>query len=407
MALRLLSSVAENQLMNLLALALAPGIAIIIFILYKDKFNREPPFVLFVSFLFGVLSTLPAIGLEMAAGVFELSGIEGQLVFAFLGVALVEEFVKFVPLRLYSFTRRSFDEPMDGIVHGVMIAMGFAMLENVGYVYENGETTGWLRMFTAVPGHASWGVIMGYYAGKAKFNYKHRGRILLTGLLLATFFHGLYDGCLFATQEVDDDTVKGVLVIAAMSTHVFALVLAFRFMRRHRRLSHGLHRMKPVCTIRLAGESDIDLIRDLNSRVWPLTYEKILTRKQITYMMELMYSEGALQKQMRAGHQFIIVYNTGMPVGFASYSEVETGTYKLHKIYLLPNQQGKGTGRFTIEQILTDIRPKGATALQLQVNRNNKARTFYERLGFEVIREEKIDIGNGFFMDDYIMEKKL
>jgi ribosomal protein S18 acetylase RimI-like enzyme len=94
-------------------------------------------------------------------------------------------------------------------------------------------------------------------------------------------------------------------------------------------------------------------------------------------------------------------------VGFASFSEIEHTVYKLQKIYILHNQQGRGTGKFTIDQILSDIRPKGATALRLNVNRYNKAKTFYERLGFTVIKEEKIDIGNGYVMDDYVMEKQL
>src|SRR6478672_7167816 len=138
--------------MDLLAIALAPSFAIILFILYRDKLDREPAIVLFASFLYGMISTIPAVALESAFGFLELSGIHGTVVSAFLGVALVEELVKFVPLRFYSFSRISFDEPLDGIVHGVMIGMGFATIENIFYVYQHGMTTGWLRMFTAVPG---------------------------------------------------------------------------------------------------------------------------------------------------------------------------------------------------------------------------------------------------------------
>jgi len=392
--------------MDLLAIALAPGLAIILFILYRDKFNREPAGVMALSFLYGVLSTIPALGLEIAAGYFELSGVEGTILFAFLGVALVEEFVKFVPLRLYSFTRNSFDEPLDGIVHGVMIGMGFATLENILYVFRHGMDTGFLRMFTAVPGHASWGVIMGYYVGKAKFNYEKRGRLLITGLLLATFFHGLYDACLFLTKGVDKNT-GAVLALAAVTTHIVAVILAARLIKQHQQISKGLYRHAPVLTIRNAGETDIPLIRTLARQIWPQTYEKILSRKQINYMMKLIYSEVALQKQMSEGHQFIIVYNAAIPVGFASFNEIEATIFKLQKIYLLHNQQGKGTGKFTIEQVLAEIRPRGATALRLNVNKHNRAKTFYEKLGFEVISDVKIDIGSGYFMDDYVMELKL
>lgn len=389
--------------MDLLAIALAPGLAIILFILYRDKFNREPAATMFISFLYGVLSTIPALGLEIGAGYFELSGIEGTIIFAFLGVALVEEFVKFVPLRLYSFTRNSFDEPLDGIVHGVMIGMGFATLENILYVFQHGMNTGFLRMFTAVPGHASWGVIMGYYVGKAKFNYEKRGRLLITGLLLATFFHGLYDACLFLTKGVDKNTAA-VLALAAVTTHIVAVILAARLIRQHQQISRGLYRQAPVLTIRNAAETDIPLIRTLARQIWPQTYEKILSRKQINYMMKLIYSEAALQQQMEAGHQFIIVYNAAIPVGFASFNEIEPTIFKLQKIYLLPNQQGRGTGRFTIEQVLAEITPRGATALRLNVNKHNQAKSFYEKLGFDVISDVKIDIGSGYFMDDYVME---
>lgn len=392
--------------MDLLAIALAPSIAIILFILYRDKFDREPPVVMLVSFVLGMLATVPALALEKAAGYLEPGGIHGTIIFAFLGVALVEELVKFIPLRLYSFTRNSFNEPLDGIVHGVMIGMGFATIENLLYVFRFGMDAGWLRMFTAVPGHASWGVIMGYYTGKAKFNFERRSLVLLSGLLLAIFFHGLYDACLFLAQKSDRNTGI-VLALAAITTHIVALIFASRLIKQHHLLSKGLHHHNPVLTIRNAGVADVPLIRSLAKQVWPLTYERILSATQIRYMMNLIYSEAALTDQIRTGHQFIVVYNAAVPVGFASFSEIEPTVFKLQKIYLLPNQQGRGTGSFTIDQVIAEILPRGATALRLNVNRHNKAKGFYERLGFAVIAEQKIDIGSGYVMDDFIMEKRL
>lgn len=391
-----------------LALALAPTLAIILFILYRDKFDREPATVLFGSFLYGVLATIPAIALEMGAGYFGLEEtIHGTVIFVFFGVALVEEFVKFVPLRLYSFTRRSFDEPLDGIVHGVMVGLGFATLENLLYVYENGIGVAIARMFFSVPGHAAYGVIMGYFFGKAKFNYQQRRRLLLAGLLLAVFFHGLYDSCLFVSQKVENDAVKALLLLAALTIAIVAYIFAARLIRQHHRLSRRLYNDNPACTIRSATADDIPLIRTLAAQTWPLTYEKILSSGQIKYMMRMIYSEGSLHQQMEAGHQFLIVYNTGIPVGFASFSEIEPTVFKLQKIYLLPNQQGRGTGRFAISQVISLVMQMGATALQLNVNRLNKARGFYEKIGFAVIKEEKINIGQGFFMDDFVMEKRL
>jgi ribosomal protein S18 acetylase RimI-like enzyme len=124
-------------------------------------------------------------------------------------------------------------------------------------------------------------------------------------------------------------------------------------------------------------------------------------------MLELMYSESSLEKQMDEGCRFEIVYEDETPVGFASVQEIEPTVFKLHKIYILPSQQGKGTGRFMIDHILHEIKQKGASALQLQVNRYNKAKSFYEKLGFTVIDEKDFDIGNGYFMNDYVMQKLL
>ena len=159
--------------------------------------------------------------------------------------------------------------------------------------------------------------------------------------------------------------------------------------------------------IRNAVTDDIPLIRDLTFKVWPQTYASILSQEQIDYMLEMMYSESSLKKQMTEEEcQFIIVEETKEPVGFASYSETEPGVWKLHKIYILPNQQGKGTGRFVLDYIYNSIRQQNARALQLQVNRFNKAKDFYEKLGFTVIQVADFDVGNGYFMNDYVMEKK-
>jgi len=160
-------------------------------------------------------------------------------------------------------------------------------------------------------------------------------------------------------------------------------------------------------TIRKASPNDIGLIRELCLQVWPQTYASIISPEQITYMLEMMYSEASLQQQMQNGALFIIVYDKNEPVGFTSYQEVKPGIVKLHKLYVLPSQQGKGTGRFIINYIIAATKQDNIIAIQLQVNRRNKARDFYERLGFTVIEEFDFEIGNGWVMDDYVMEKKL
>jgi len=160
-------------------------------------------------------------------------------------------------------------------------------------------------------------------------------------------------------------------------------------------------------TIRKATPEDIPLIRELCYKVWPQTFASILSQDKIDYMLEYMYSAASLQKQMEEGSQFIFVYEEDEPVGYAAYLDKGHNIYKLDKIYVLPSQQGKGTGKFVIGYIVNEIRQKGATALQLQVHRKNKARNFYEKLGFVIIEEKDFDIGQGFFMNDYVMEKQL
>lgn len=161
--------------------------------------------------------------------------------------------------------------------------------------------------------------------------------------------------------------------------------------------------------IRFAEPDDINIIGFLAQQIWPHTYGEIVEPAQLDYMMNLMYSPAALKRQIKDDHQrFLIVEDEEEAVGFASFSPVaEPGIYKLHKIYVLPGQQGRGVGKAILDFILDEIKPEGARVLQLNVNRYNKARDFYERMGFAVIREEDIDIGGGYFMNDYVMEKKI
>lgn len=157
-------------------------------------------------------------------------------------------------------------------------------------------------------------------------------------------------------------------------------------------------------TIRPATTNDIPLIQQLTSMIWPATYHTILSQGQITYMLDMMYSDKALRQQIETlGHEFLLCYDASEAVGFASFSPKGDRTFKLHKIYVLPNRQGKGVGRFMIDYIINRIRERGASALELNVNRNNPARFFYERLGFRIVREEDIDIGCGYWMNDYVM----
>ena len=160
-------------------------------------------------------------------------------------------------------------------------------------------------------------------------------------------------------------------------------------------------------TIRKATTEDISVIQRLAHATWPDTFKEILSGEQIKYMLELIYSKTSLKKQLAEGHNFLIAEENDTPIAYADYSLLKDDIYKLHKIYVLPQQQGKGIGKLLIEYIIDAIKKSNAATLLLNVNRYNEAKAMYERLGFKVIGEEDIDIGEGFFMNDFIMEKKL
>jgi GNAT superfamily N-acetyltransferase len=287
--------------------------------------------------------------------------------------------------------------------------MGFATLENVGYVWLHGFPVAFVRMFTSVPAHATFAIIMGYYVGKSKFDWPNRNKLLWYGFLGATLMHGTYDLFLLLGENnwVKQYVSELLLFGGALGSLFIAVTLSRKLLRIHHLTSVRLFKKSPVFTIRNASFRDVNLIRTLSLQVWPQMYSSFLTQSQLFYMLKIMYSPAALRKQMDEKHQFIIVYNVGVPVGFASYSQTEPSVYKVHKLYVLPVHQGRGTGRFIVGQIIKDIMPKGALTLQLNVNRNTSAKNFYEKMGFEAIRSEDIDIGNGFIMNDYVMEKRL
>ena len=184
-----------------LILAIFPGIVICLYIYYRDIHEKEPHRFLISCFLFGMLSTIPAIFLEefgISLGFHESPNIFITMIFAFVVVAGSEELVKFLFLRYYIYPNDEFDEPLDGIVYAVMIGMGFATLENILYVYSYGTETALVRMFTAVPAHAAFAVIMGYYTGLAKHAPKQKEtRLLFYGFIGAVLLHGTYDFFLF------------------------------------------------------------------------------------------------------------------------------------------------------------------------------------------------------------------
>jgi protease PrsW len=221
---------------NLLLLALAPGLAIMIFVYWKDKLDREPRRLLILAFLLGCFSILPAIifnlFLSLVLNVEVSHSMSVTFAYAFFVVALSEEFSKFILLSGVLFPRPQFDEPYDGITYSVMIGMGFATLENVMYVLraENGYMVGWLRAFTAVPAHATFAVAMGYFTGLAKFNREKRFSYLVKGLIVAILMHGFYDFLLM--QKNFPQIAIGAFVSVAISVY-----FSMKAIRLHQEIS--------------------------------------------------------------------------------------------------------------------------------------------------------------------------
>lgn len=181
--------------MLLFLLAIAPALAICIFIYWKDKFDKEPKKLLITSFFLGAFSTIITLIISYLVHFIDFNEVNKNqvwsLISCILGIGLVEEFSKFIFVRFYAYNKKEFNEPFDGITYSVMVAMGFATVENTLYVIDGGASIGVIRMFTSVPAHATFGIIMGFFLGLQKINNKKSFGIF--GLLLAATFHGLYD----------------------------------------------------------------------------------------------------------------------------------------------------------------------------------------------------------------------
>ncbi|RZJ74700.1 MAG: GNAT family N-acetyltransferase [Flavobacterium sp.] len=158
-----------------------------------------------------------------------------------------------------------------------------------------------------------------------------------------------------------------------------------------------------------AGLNEYDTILALAKKVWPQTYKKILSQEQIEYMMERMYSLDAYTEQISIkGHHFLLVKEESEFLGFASYEPNSlSGATKIHKIYVIPEAQGRSIGKLLISKIESAAKRNNNDRILLNVNRYNEAVNFYLKIGFTKAGEEDIDIGNGYLMEDFIMQKWL
>ncbi|MDR0333364.1 MAG: GNAT family N-acetyltransferase [Dysgonamonadaceae bacterium] len=160
-----------------------------------------------------------------------------------------------------------------------------------------------------------------------------------------------------------------------------------------------------------ANISDIPTIQSVASCAWVHTFKVILSDSQITYMMQLMYSYESLCEQIEIQHhRYFLAKWQDTVVGYMSIEHncENSGNTKIHKAYILPEKQQKGIGKLLFSVAEAKAKEAGDTAIYLNVNKNNtNAIAFYNRIGFSIIREEVIDIGNGFVMDDFVFEKTI
>lgn len=162
-------------------------------------------------------------------------------------------------------------------------------------------------------------------------------------------------------------------------------------------------------TITVAAESQLGIIQNLAKVIWPEAYGAILPQEQLDYMMNMMYSDNSLSNQLRNNNVFLLARIDEDFIGFASYelNYDESNYTKIHKLYVLPEIQGKGVGKELINYIQEIAIKNSNSVLILNVNKYNKAKDFYLHNQFEIAESVVVEIGNGYVMDDFIMKKNI
>ena len=158
-----------------------------------------------------------------------------------------------------------------------------------------------------------------------------------------------------------------------------------------------------------ASIADLPIIQKIAYKTWPICYADIITKEQMDYMLDQFYALDYLCKNIEKGHHFLLANEDETALGFASFEHNFKGQNKthLHKIYMLSETQGKGIGKMLINKVEDLAKENQSVAISLNVNKYNKAQDFYKKNGFKVVAEEVIEIGNGYVMDDFRMEKAL
>ncbi|MBN1250710.1 MAG: PrsW family intramembrane metalloprotease [Bacteroidales bacterium] len=213
--------------MNSLYIAIAPVVVIIVYIYYRDKYEKEPKKLLIKALVGGMLVTFPLFFVEQILGGFSIGmpKIGAAFYNAFFVASLMEEAFKYLAFYLLIWDDKNFNELFDGIIYAVYISLGFATIENIMYVISYGEGTGILRAFTAVPAHALFGIVMGYYFGLAKFIPSLKKKFLIMAILIPFVLHGIYDFLLMSGNEW--------LMLLFIPFVIFMWIYGFKKMKLH------------------------------------------------------------------------------------------------------------------------------------------------------------------------------
>ncbi len=212
--------------------ALAPIFLIGLYIYRRDKYEREPVGLLFRALLAGGLSVIPILFLEIGLGNYWINKFgEGAVTLssaaydAFVVASFSEELFKLLAVFLFFWRNKNFNERMDGIVYAAFVSLGFALVENVLYVFQNGMPTGILRAFTAVPLHAVTGIVMGFFLGFAKLSANKRTANLLAAFFVPFLIHGFYDFMIMSQN--------GILLLLFVPFIVFMIIFGIKKIRAH------------------------------------------------------------------------------------------------------------------------------------------------------------------------------
>lgn len=219
--------------MSILFISLAPIILILIFIYYRDKYEKEPLGLLMKSMAAGAIITIPILIIEIGLGEVVKFQAHQKIAAAayngFIIAAFTEELFKFLAFFIVVWRNRNFNELFDGIIYAVFISLGFAAVENIFYVFGMGGSVGIVRAFTAVPAHALFGITMGFYFGLARFNPEKASGYIWLAILVPILLHGFYDFFLMAEN--------GYLLLLFLPFIVYLWISGFKKIRAHSRNS--------------------------------------------------------------------------------------------------------------------------------------------------------------------------